>query len=179
MTDRARLTLNALVAELQRRGCGDADLYLLGGAALDLYWGSTRPTKDLDLVEEALPPAAREALRGFVLPDPRLYRLDLVSGGLPPLPLGWRRRAVLREEAAQSIRTWTLCASDLVASKLRSWRPHDRADVAMLCHQEPGLRGGLGDLSAADCFETDWWEEVMEPRRDRVLSFLDGAIEEL
>ena len=179
MTGRARLTLEALVAELQRQGCADTDLHLLDRAALELYWASARPTKDLDLVEEALSPDARDALRGFVLPDPRLYRLDLVSGGLPPLPLGWRRRAVLREEAAQSTRVWTLCASDLVASKLRSWRPHDRADIAMLCHQEPALRKGLTELSAADYFETDWWEEVMEPRRDRVLSFLDGAIEEL
>ena len=179
MTSRARLTLDALVAELQRQGCADADLHLLGGAALELYWAYARPTNDLDLVEEALPSAVRAALHGFVLPDPRLYRLDLVSSGMPPLPRGWRRRAVLREGADQSIRAWTLCASDLVASKLRSWRPHDRADIAMLCHQEPALRGGLRELSAADYFETDWWEEVMEPRRDRVLSFLDGAIEEL
>lgn len=73
MRGRARLTLDALVAELQRQGCGDADLHLLGGAALELYRASARPTKDLDLVEEALPPAAREALRGFVWPDSRLY----------------------------------------------------------------------------------------------------------
>lgn len=32
-------------------------------------------------------------------------------------------------------------------------------------------------MSVDDFFEVDWWEQ-MEPRRDRVLDYLDGRIEE-
>jgi len=47
-----------------------------------------------------------------------------------------------------------------------------------VCDRHPEVRARLAAVSANDFFEVDWWEE-MEPRRDRVLDYLDGRLEEL
>ena len=66
----------------------------------------------------------------------------------------------------------------MVISKLRRWIPRDRADVRFICDRHPDIRDRLSAFSEADFFEVDWWDE-MKPRRDRVLDYLDGLIEEL
>ena len=42
-----------------------------------------------------------------------------------------------------------------------------------MCDRHPEVRDRLAAVSADDFFEVDWWE-AMEPRRDRVLDYLDA-----
>jgi len=63
---------------------------------------------------------------------------------------------------------------DLVVSKLKSWRPHDRSDIEATCSEHPEIRGSLASLDHSSFWEVDLWEDTMAPRRDRVLAYLDG-----
>ncbi len=174
--------LEALLAEmiglLDARDLGPVELYLLGGCSLILYDGRVGATKDLDVVEERLrgsdAEAARALIDAFGRSTGRAPYLDPVPGGLPPLPLGWAGRAVPRSSPSDRVRLWTLDFSDLIVSKLR----RDRADVRHVCDRHPQVRDRLAAVSANDFFEVDWWEE-MEPRRDRVLDYLEGLTDEL
>jgi hypothetical protein len=178
--------LEALLAEmiglLDARDLGPVELYLLGGCSLILYDGRVGATKDLDVVEERLrgsdAEAARALIDAFGRSTGRAPYLDPVPGGLPPLPLGWAGRAVPRSSPSDRVRLWTLDFSDLIVSKLRRWHPRDRADVRHVCDRHPQVRDRLAAVSANDFFEVDWWEE-MEPRRDRVLDYLEGLTDEL
>ena len=178
--------LEALLVEmgtfLTRKGLGPVDLYLLGGCALVLYDGRIGATKDLDAVEEMVTRSDAEAAdllaRTFGRESGREPYLDLVKGGLPPLTFGWQGRAVPRPSPTESIRLWSLDFVDLIVSKLRRWHPRDRADVRHVCDRHPEVRERLAAVSESDFFAVDWWEQ-MEPRRDRVLGYLDGLVEEL
>ena len=178
--------LEALLLEmgtlLEARGLGPVDLYLLGGCSLILYEGRVGATKDLDVVEERLRGSDAEAAEVLVeacgKASGRAPYLDPVPGGLPPLPLGWSGRAVRRPSSSDHIRLWTLDLADLIITKLRRWHPRDRADVRHVCDRHPDVRDRLASVSVNDFFEVDWWEE-MEPRRDRVLAYLAGRVDEL
>lgn len=178
--------LTRLLAEmselLESRELGTVDLYLIGGSSLVLFEGRVGATKDLDVVHDRLrnsnAKAAEVLISTFGKASGRSPYLDLVPGGLPPLPLGWAGRAVRRDSASTSLRLWSMDPADMVISKLRRWIPRDRADVRFICDRHPDIRDRLSAFSEADFFEVDWWDE-MKPRRDRVLDYLDGLIEEL
>lgn len=178
--------LEALLEDMTRlldeRDLGPVDLYLLGGCSLILYDDRVGATKDLDVVEERRrssdAEAARALLDAFGQATGRAPYLDPVPGGLPPLPIGWAARAVRRSPPSERVRLWTLDFADLIVTKLRRWHPRDRADVRHACDRHPEVRDRLAAVSANDFFEIDWWE-AMEPRRDRVLDYLDGRLEEL
>ncbi len=174
--------LEDMVGLLDARDLGPVDLVLLGGCSLILYDDRVGATKDLDVVEERLRGSDAEAARvlvdAFGQRSGRAPYLDPVPGGLPPLPFGWAGRAVRRSSASERVRLWTLDFADLIVTKLRRWHPRDRADVRHVCDRHPEVRDRLAELSAGDFFEVDWWAQ-MEPRRDRVLAYLDGQISEL
>jgi hypothetical protein len=178
--------LQTLLAEmgefLEARDLGPVDLYLLGGCVLVLYDDRLGATKDLDAVEERLTGSDAEAAailtETFGKASGREPYLDPVKGGLPPLPFGWKAHAVCRPSPSTSIRLWSLGFADLIVSKLRRWHPRDRADIRHVCDRHPEVRERLAAVSEGDFFAVDWWEE-MEPRRDRVLDYLDGQIDEL
>lgn len=168
-------------AHLEQADQGPVDLFLLGGCSLILFEGRLGATKDLDVVEERLRRSDREAsdalVAAFGETSGRSPYLDLVPGGLPPLPAGWVGRSIGRDSPSPRIRLWTLGYADLIVSKLRRWHPRDRADVRYVCDRHPEVRTHLASLTANDFFEVDWWEQ-MEPRRDRVLDYLDGLVDE-
>ena len=174
--------LEEMVGLLDARDLGPVDLYLLGGCSLILYDARVGATKDLDVVEERLRSSDAEAaealIDAFGQRSGRAPYLDPVPGGLPPLPLGWTGRAVRRPSSSDRVRLWTLGFADLIVSKLRRWHPRDRADVRHVCDRHPEVRDPLAALSGADFLEVDWWEQ-MEPRRDRVLAYLEGRVDEL
>ena len=178
--------LEKLLAEiaqlLESRALGPVDLYLLGGCSLILYDERNRVTKDLDVVSERLrgsdEEAAKVLLEAFGRRTGRVPFLDPVPGGLPPLPLGWALRAVRRPYPSDAIQLWSLDLADLIITKLRRWLPRDRDDITYVCQRHPDVRDRLAAVSANDFFEVDWWEE-MESRRDRILEYLDGEIDEL
>jgi hypothetical protein len=163
-------------------GLGPVDLYLLGGASLLLFEGKSGATKDLDVVAErvraSVPGCAEPLVERFGKSSGRAPYLDPVVAGFPPLAAGWPGRAVPRPSPSASVRLWTLHPADLIVSKLRRWHPRDRADVRHVCDRHPEIREQLAHFGPADFFESDWWEE-MEPRRDRVLAYLDGQLGEI
>ena len=174
--------LSAMSRELDACSLGPVDLFLLGGCSLILFDDRMGATKDLDVVSERLYSSNEEAaavlVERFGKTSGRVPYLDPVPGGLPPLPLGWAGRAVRRPSPSPTLRIWSLDAADLIVTKLRRWHPRDRADVRHVCDRHPEVRDRLATISAVDFFADDWWE-AMEPRRDRVLAYLDGEIEEL
>ncbi len=157
------------------------ECHVLGGAVLRLFHDVAERTKDLDFVEEPLRDHAAGLMRAFGEESGRRPFLDLVSGGLPVLPQGWRARAVDERRARwSSLRLFRLAPADHVASKLRSFRPHDRRDIRAICRLHPGLRAELAAFTAEDFWTApDHWELRIEPHRDRVLAWLDGDIDEL
>jgi hypothetical protein len=76
------------------------------------------------------------------------------------------------------MRMWSLDPADIIVTKLRRWHPRDRADIRHICDRHPTVRDRLADVSENDFFEVDWWEQ-MEPRRDHVLAYLDGELDEI
>jgi hypothetical protein len=182
----ARTELGKLLAEmaqvLEERDLGPVDLYLLGGCALVLFDDRAGATKDLDVVSERLHSSDADAavllLDAFGKSSERVPYLDPVPGGLPPLPLGWANRAVSRPSPSPKMRMWSLDPADIIVTKLRRWHPRDRADIRHICDRHPTVRDRLADVSENDFFEVDWWEQ-MEPRRDHVLAYLDGELDEI
>ena len=161
----------------QRRD--DIELVLLGGAALSMGWGSPRSTKDLDVVVRGVAELG-DLKRVFGKASGRRPWLDVVPAGLPRLPEGWHRRTEPIEGDWSHVSVRRLTAADLIAAKLKAFRPHDRRDIEFLCGIAPTVRGPLAALSAADYWmEEDIWEEHIRPRRDRVLSYLDGTVTRL
>lgn len=184
MTSQSELEglLSAMSSELDACSLGPVDLFLLGGCSLILFDDRIGATKDLDVVSERLYSSNEEAaavlVERFGRTSGRVPYLDPVPGGLPPLPLGWAGRAERRPSPSKSLRLWSLSPADLIVTKLRRWHPRDRADVRHVCDRHPEVRQQLAAVSAADFFADDWWEQ-MEPRRDRVLAYLDGDTDEL
>ncbi len=155
------------------------DLVLLGGAALSIGWGSPRATKDLDVVVKGKG-ELQDLEKAFGKASGRQPWLDVVLAGLPRLPAGWSRRTQAVEGPWRHISVYHLAARDLIAAKLESFRPHDRRDIEFLCTMVPAVRDGLAGLgSEDDWMEEDIWEESIQPRRDRVLAYLDGTITRL
>ena len=154
--------------------------YLLGGGVLRLYDGVGDRTKDLDCVEEPLGDHAAALLESFGETTGRKPYLDVVSGGLPVLPVGWRERALPQEGDWTHLDVFRLSPADHVASKLKAFRPHDRRDIKTLCDLYPELEQPLAALSAQDFWQApDVWERRIEPHRDRVLAWLRGASDAL
>lgn len=149
--------------------------YLLGGAALRLFEGVGTRTKDLDLVSEPLGKFASALAEAFGRDTGRDPYLDLVSAGLPVLPVGWRSRAEPVPGPWSHLVVHRLSAVDHVASKLKSFRPHDRRDIQILCDLYPELAEPLAAFTVEDFWSApDIWEERIAPNRDRVLRWLSG-----
>jgi len=113
------------------------DMFHLGRSALVLHYGFQLSTRDVDIVgmqNRELDQKAIELL-GEDSPMARslgIY-LDLVPEALPPLPTGFRKRCRQVPGPWQVIRLWKLEDHDLAASKLKSFRPQDRADLQAMC----------------------------------------------
>ncbi len=154
--------------------------YLLGGAVLRLYEGVGGRTKDLDFVQEPLGDHAGPLEEAFGIASGRDPYLDLVSGGLPVLPVGWRERALAQDGGWSHLNVFRLAPADHVASKLKAFRPHDRRDIQTLCELYPEVEHPLAALSERDFWQApDVWERRIEPHRDRVLAWLRGESGEL
>jgi hypothetical protein len=162
-----------------QQGVEGVQLVMLGGSALSLGWGSPRATKDLDVVVKGK--GELDALEQvFGRHTGRRPWLDVVLAGLPRLPEGWPSRTEPVDGTWNHISVRQLAAADLIAAKLKAFRPHDRRDIEFLCTESPDVRTALAALSAADYWmEEDIWEEFIEPRRNRVVDYLDGVVPRL
>lgn len=113
------------------------DLFLLGRAALVLYYHFPFSTRDVDIVwmrESELERKALELLgEGSALAKTLGLYLDPVPQALPPLPMGFRNRCTLIDGSWRVLKVWMLEIHDLAATKLKSFRPQDREDLQMLC----------------------------------------------
>jgi hypothetical protein len=154
----------------------DAELILLGGAALALTWETKWTTKDLDVVVKGKG-EIEEIAAVFGEGSGRRPWLDVVLAGIPRLPEGWNDRAVPVEGAWERLVVRRLSDADLIASKLKGFRPQDRRDIAFICKVSPGVRASLAALSAKDYWmEPDVWEYDIEPNRDGCRPETDAAI---
>ena len=162
-----------------RQGLDGIELVMLGGAALSIGWQSPRSTKDLDVVVHGR--GELDDLQvAFGKHTGRQPWLDVVLAGLPRLPEGWKGRTEEIEGKWSHISVRRLAMHDLIAAKLKAFRPHDRRDIEFLCTLSPDVRSSLAALSSADYWmEDDIWEVYIRPRRDRILDYLDGKIPRL
>ncbi len=150
------------------------ELFLLGGSALNARFDRAGYSKDLDVVLEPTRPHDEALVFEFGRASRRDPWLDLVCGGLPPLPIGFQSRATVIEGDWTRIRVYCLGTVDLVVSKLQRFIPRDRRHIQTICDLDPAVRAPLAALSEADFREVDLWEDTMAPRRDLVLDYLDG-----
>jgi len=174
--------LKKLLDDIDRwciRSALEADLVLMGGAALALTWETKWTTRDLDVVVKGKG-ELEDLAAVFGEGSGRRPWLDVVLAGTPRLPEGWKARAVLIEGVWKQLIVRRLSDADLIASKLKGFRPQDRRDIAFVCKASPGVRESLAALSARDYWmEPDVWEDKIKSNRDRVLDYLDGRIRTL
>jgi len=162
-----------------REGIRDLDLVMIGGAAGTLVWSSPRMTGDLDVVVKGEGELARLE-EVFGRETGREPWLDVVLAGIPRIPEGWRQRTRVFPGTWERLTVRHLSEADQIATKLRRFLPHDRRDIEFLYNLHPEVRGPLSALNgSAYWMEPDVWEAEIEPRRDRVLAFLDGRIRAL
>ena len=171
--------LDEIDAWCRDRDLAQIELVLIGGAAGTLVWGSPRLTADLDVVVKG-----RDELAGleaaFGRSTGRAPWLEVVLAGIPHLPEGWMQRTSPVPGPWRRLAVRRLSAADQIASKLMRFSPHDRRDIEFLCNLRPEVRASLADLDGSDYWKVpDIWEDQLEPRRDRVLAFLDGKIRTL
>lgn len=154
MTDRYETRLAEVAAALDRRG---ARYVLVGAAALQL-WGTTRATRDIDILIEATADNARRVLAaladlGFGLAGEWLAedvaaKPVTVIGDLPRVDILTVAWTVRFPEAAEQATTFelegvqipTASIDHLIASK-RTGRLQDAADIELL-EEIRRLRGG-------------------------------------
>lgn len=150
------------------------DLYHIGRSALILQFQATFSTRDIDIVVRTPTPLeekARELFgKGTAKATELGFYLDFVPEGLASFANGFRTRSKEYPGGWQAIRLWELEANDLAATKLKSFRPHDRQDLKLLCD--------LGVLRAEKLKESTeaalLW--VTEDVREEVLANLDVVL---
>ncbi len=176
MVDELTALLQELDAWVEARDTRPLTCYLLGGGAMQLSHGSPRRTKDLDIVGEPLGEHAKGIAEAFGRDTGRAPYIDVVTAGLPVLATGWRQRAVAFDGPWPNLIVRILAPIDQVVSKLKSFRPHDRRDIQLVCDLHPEIRDPLAALGVQDFWTaTDLREEVMAARRDLVVEYLDGG----
>jgi hypothetical protein len=169
------------------------DMYHLGRSALVMHYGFRLSTKDIDVVGRQNPDLDQKAVEllgeGSAMARELGLYLDLVAPGVPSLPGWFRKRA---EEVLPGkwkvLRLWKLEVHDLAASKLKSFRPQDRADLQALCDRGLLKAGTLrASLDAAfplrspkqedaddDPDTPDWGKALANCRR--VEAYLSGQV---
>jgi hypothetical protein len=173
----------AIDLELTRHaGEGETlDLYLIGRSALILGYDLNLMTKDIDILYSHGSELQQKALERFGQGTAGAgkwgFHLEAVSSGLPPVPSGYRSRAIDVPGPWRVIRPKRLEIHDLAVTKLKRFHAKDRADLRILCDtgelNEAGLRQAL-DL--AFTFAAD---EDEDPGRRTAYSNLHTVIEYL
>ncbi len=154
MTRRYETRLAQVCAALNRRGAR----YVLVGASAMQLWGSTRATRDIDILIEATPANARKVLAALAglglglagewLADEVARKPVTVIGDSPRvdiLTVAWRIRfpAALKDATTfdvERVKIPTASIETLIESK-RTGRLQDAADVEVL-EEIRRLRGG-------------------------------------
>jgi hypothetical protein len=180
--DQIQRFLDALDAALVPVAAPDErlDLYAIGRSALILHHGLSLAgggTKDFDVVKvgDPLSPLARKALETFGEGTARARQLglylEMVQDGLPPLPMGFRQRCEEVKGAWRVLRLWRLEIHDLAVTKLKCFRPQDRADLQFLCDT-----GQLRADKLKEALELAFvWalEKDGDPNRDQAFAHLE------
>jgi hypothetical protein len=162
------------------------DIYLVGGAALLLAYGSTYGTKDIDLIGREDDANLRRLAALFPERSGAGGALDFslhhVNEAIPRLHPIYRQRArVIEPGRWLKLRVFVLDPMDLVLSKLQRFSPTDRRDIRHLCtavHQEidpAELARRLQEMG-------DWDEDDFERfngRLLRVIEFWEGRSNDL
>lgn len=169
------------------------DIYHLGRSALMMHYDFPLATSDVDFVGmQNDSELEKKAVELFGKDTPLAlaagFYLDPVAPEIPPLPGRFRERCEAVAGPWKVLRLWKLEANDLAATKLKSFRPHDRADLQALCDR--GLIDA-GKLRAAlesafpfrspkagdeedDPDNPDWTKAVASYKR--VVSYVNGEI---
>lgn len=180
-------TVDATLADETPSG-SQVDLYLIGRAALILFYGVHQGavTRDVDFVLFTSPPDSliEQMLARFGKGTQLAYLhglyLEPVLSALPPMPHGYRSRSRPHREATWKVLTiHQLEIHDLAVSKLKRFAAKDREDLLDLCD-----RGLLTASNLTFALETAFaWttEKDGDSDRDnafghlrRVVAYLEG-----
>jgi hypothetical protein len=163
-------------------------LHLLGRSALVLGFGIRLMTKDVDVVYIHGSTLLDQAVARFGAGTPAAARygfyLEVVSSGLPPLPLGLQARCIPIPGSWRVLRPARPEIHDLAATKLARFHARDREDLRILCDTGQLTADGLqASLDSAFTFAAD---EDEDPKRKMayahlrtVLDYLEGRRREL
>jgi hypothetical protein len=184
MREQIQTFLQGLDEGLTLEAAGERlDLYPIGRSALILYHDlevGPGGTRDFDIVQvrSPSPPLQARALELFGKGTANARRLglylELVPAGLPPVPQWFAGRCTEVAGDWQVLRLWRPEPHDLAATKLKSFRPQDRADLRFLCdegvlHAEALRRS----LESAFLWTTD---KDGDPDRDRAFANLERVV---
>lgn len=194
MNEQIRIFLDRLDEELLPFAQDEErfDMYLLGRAALVVYYQFPLLTKDIDIVWMRDSELERKAIelvgKGSTLAKILGLYLDPVPQALPPLPNWFRGRCELLPGNWKVLRLWKLEVHDLAATKLKSFRPQDREDLQILCDRgllnaaklQESLQAAFPFRSpkvedAEDDPDTPDWGKARKNAK-RVESYLQGSI---
>lgn len=190
MRERILAFLADLDADLaERAGTERLDLFLIGKAAIILFYGGEEAgavTADVDVVQVSHPasPLLALAIERFGKGTPAARRHGLYLEGvlteIPPLPGGFRKRCVPMPGEWRALDVWQPEAHDLAASKLKRYASKDKQDLQHLC--DKGLIDGTRLREALESAFEWHLEKDGDPNRDRafanlarVVAYLDGT----
>ncbi len=146
MKQRILAFLDDIDRTLEPAAAGDAlDVYHIGRSALVWEYDYPATTDDFDILRpHGRVDLVELALRHFGRGTPQARKhglyLEVVEEGFPPVPRGYKERAVAAAGEWKVLRVYHLEAHDLAATKLRRFSAKDRADIRLLCdltHLDP------------------------------------------
>jgi hypothetical protein len=143
MTDLILRFLNDLDAALApEAGERRLILYHIGRSALVWQYGFAAATADIDVIHLTTDgsPLLEKALRLYgkhsaKAAEYNLY-LESIPEGLPPVPVGFFRRATEVQRPWQAIQLFHLEPNDLAATKLNRFSAKDQEDIREMCDRE-------------------------------------------
>ena len=151
--------------DLDRQLSSSHDLVVVGGAAMILHFGSSRATRDIDVLalrgdRSELRRAVEAVARARDLPVN--WMGDAVKGFADILPPDFCHRLIPLDLNLRHLRVYVLGRPDLVAMKVVALREQDLEDLELLLPQmseaDRMTLAGIGDHVAH--FRSDWAQKI-------------------
>jgi hypothetical protein len=139
MKERITAFLGDIDLALQAEAAGDVlDVYHIGRSALVWQFNYVATTQDFDILRphgrsDLVELALRLFGQGTAKAREHGLYLQVVEEGFPPVPSGYKGRAIPVEGNWTVLRIYHLEPHDMAATKLRRFSAKDRADIRLLC----------------------------------------------
>jgi hypothetical protein len=153
------------IQDLDTEVSSSCEILMVGGAAMILYFGAQRATRDVDAIlldgdNSQLQRGVKAVARRRGLPDD--WMQDAVKGFAGILPADFHDRLVQLDLSLQRIRLWVLGRPDQVAMKMAGLREQDLEDLEVLLPQmsEADKEVLIRIIHHVGTFRPDWAQRM-------------------